>query len=81
MPKKKEVRPKRRVMTPKKCVFCEDKKEPWFSDIEALQKFLTERGKIVGRTRSGLCAKHQRHLTLAVKYSRYLALLPYISRD
>lgn len=81
MAKKKEIRPKRRIITPKKCFFCEEKKEPVFSEIETLQKFLTERGKIIGRTRSGICSKHQRHLTLAIKYARHLALVPYISRD
>ena len=82
MAKKKQLRPKRRITAaPKKCVFCEEKKEPWFSDVEPLQRLLTERGKITGRSRNGLCAKHQRHLTLAVKYARQLALLPYLSRD
>jgi small subunit ribosomal protein S18 len=52
-----------------------------YSDVETLQKFLTERGKIMGRARNGLCAKHQRHFTLAVKYARHLALLPFISKD
>ena len=79
--KKKEIRPRRRITTPKKCLFCEEKKEPNYFDTETLQKFLTERGKIVGRSRNGLCARHQRHFALAVKYARHLALLPFISRD
>lgn len=81
MPKRKLQRPKRKFTTPKNCVFCDEKKEPWFSDLDPLQKLLTERGKIIGRSRSGLCAMHQRHLTSAVKYARHLALLPFISRE
>jgi small subunit ribosomal protein S18 len=79
--KKKEIRPRRKLTSPKKCFFCEEKKEPTYADVETLQKFLTERGKIMGRARNGLCAKHQRHLTLNIKYARHLALLPFISRD
>ena len=82
MAKKKQLRPKRRIAAaPKKCAFCEDKKEPWFSDVEPLQRQLTERGKITGRSRNGLCAKHQRRMNTAVKYARQLALLPYLSRE
>jgi len=79
--KKKEIRPRRRTATPKKCFFCEEKKEPTYMEIEILQKFLTERGKIIGRARNGLCSRHQKHFSLAVKYARHLALLPFISRD
>ena len=79
--KKKDIRPKRRITTPKKCLFCEEKRDPSYEDVETLQKFLTERGKIVGRARNGLCAQHQRQLALAVKYARHLALLPFTSRD
>lgn len=81
MPKKKIMKPRKRLTAPKKCAFCEEQKTPWFSDVEMLQRFLTERGKIVGRSRNGLCAAHQKDLTQAVKYARHLALLPYMSRD
>ncbi len=62
-------------------MFCEEKKTPNYSDTATLQKFLTERGKIIGRVRSGLCAKHQRQLTEAIKYARHLALLPFIGKE
>jgi len=81
MKKKKQLRPKRKILTPKKCFFCEEKKEPAFAEIEPLQKFLTERGKIIIRTRTGLCARHQRGLTKEVKRARFLALLPFLSRE
>jgi len=81
MAKKIIRRPRKRIIISKKCFFCDEKKEPWFSDIENLQRFLTERGKIMGRSRTGICAKHQKQLTLAVKYARHLALLPFVARD
>ena len=42
-----------------------------------LRSFVTDRGKIQPRRRTGVCAKHQRHLTLAIKRARHLALLPF----
>lgn len=73
----KVKRQKRKVMVPKDCYFCKENKTPWYSDVPALQKFVTERGKMLGRQRSGLCAKHQRRLTSAIKHARLLALLPF----
>jgi len=68
-----------RSRKPGKCPFCEQGSEPQFSDPSRLKGFLTERGKIVARSRSGVCLKHQRALTEAVKRARYMALLPYVS--
>jgi len=79
--KKTTMRPKRKIITPKKCVFCDEQKTPHYSDVTMLSKFVSERGKMLGRVRTGLCAKHQRRLTDAVKYARHLALLPFIVRD
>ncbi|MBI2028002.1 MAG: 30S ribosomal protein S18 [Candidatus Levybacteria bacterium] len=61
------------------CFFCKYKVEPSFKDIENLEKFITPRKKILGRDKSGVCARHQRKLTKQVKYARYLGLLPYVS--
>lgn len=72
---------KRKTNTPKKCYFCSESKTPWFSDTSVLQRYMTERGKIIGRARSGLCAKHQRMLTTAIKHARHLALLPFIGQS
>lgn len=70
---------KRRKVVPvvKNCSFCKEKKEPWLADTQVLKRFLTERGKIIGRSRNGLCAKHQRVLALSIKHARHLALLPF----
>lgn len=78
---KAKRRPKKKISVPKNCYICTEKKEPAFTDIEVLNRFLTERGKIIGRMRSGICAKHQRHLTLAIKYARHLALLPFVAQN
>ncbi len=56
-------------------------KEPGFhfdyKDPQQLRYFITDRGKIVPRRISGLSAKQQRELTVAVKRARNIALLPY----
>ena len=48
-----------------------------YKDPQQLKYFITERGKIVPRRISGLSAKQQRALTLAIKRARNIALLPY----
>jgi small subunit ribosomal protein S18 len=53
--------------------------EPNFMDIDNLKKFISVRGKILSRKKTGVCAKHQRKLSKQIKYARYLALLPYVS--
>jgi small subunit ribosomal protein S18 len=49
-----------------------------YKDDKLLSRFLTERGKILPRRLSGVSARHQRQLAIAIKRARYLALLPYI---
>ncbi|GGF94121.1 30S ribosomal protein S18 [Paenibacillus abyssi] len=48
-----------------------------YKDIELLKKFISERGKILPRRVTGTSAKYQRALTIAIKRSRQVALLPY----
>ncbi len=49
-----------------------------YKDEKLLSRFITERGKILPRRLSGVSARHQRQLSVAIKRARYLALLPYI---
>lgn len=48
-----------------------------YKDTETLKKFISERGKILPRRVTGTSAKYQRMLTIAIKRSRQIALLPY----
>ena len=50
-----------------------------FRDEKRLVRFLTELGKIVPRRTSGNCNQHQRQLAKALKRSRHLALIPFVS--
>lgn len=72
------INKKRRRTKKKVCIFCADKiKHIDYKDVQKLKKYITERGKIIPRRMSGNCAIHQRALTIALKRSRQMALLPY----
>lgn len=48
-----------------------------YKDPASLGRYMTEQGYIIGRNKSGLSQKQQRHLTRAIKHARHLALLPF----
>jgi len=69
----------RYVPSRKVCSFCVDKvKTIDYKAPEKLRNYISDRGKIVPRRRTGTCAKHQRILATAIKRARHLALLPYV---
>src|SRR5579885_1253773 len=49
-----------------------------YKDVKLLQRFLSERGKIVPSRITAVSTKKQRELAQAIKRARYLALLPYL---
>jgi small subunit ribosomal protein S18 len=76
----RKSRPRGRKSRRKVCQFCVDKMEHIdYKDTARLRKCITERGKIMPRRMSGVCAKHQRELAIAIKRARVVALLPYVS--
>lgn len=63
----------------KVCAFCATKDAKIdYKDVKKLQRFLSERGKILPRRVTGNCAKHQRALTIEIKRSRIMALIPFV---
>ncbi len=48
-----------------------------YKDVNLLRKFVTENGKILPRRITGCNAKNQRAITLAIKRSRALGILPF----
>jgi len=65
----------------KVCKFCTEKIEAIsYRDVRLLQGFVAERGKIVPRRLTGVCTRHQRRLSLAIKQSRNIALLAFATR-
>ena len=60
------------------CIFCKTNKNPDYKDFESLSKYVSDRARILGKDRTGICSKHQRRLSTAIKRARHLALLPYV---
>ncbi|MFC1860900.1 30S ribosomal protein S18 [Chloroflexota bacterium] len=66
--------PKRKV-----CSFCVNKdREIDYKEPSKLRSFISDRGKIEPRRKTGTCARHQREVASAIKRARHLALLPYV---
>jgi small subunit ribosomal protein S18 len=66
--------PRRKV-----CFFCRDKVQYIdYKDPSLLRPYISDRGKIAPRRKSGTCARHQRALSRAIKRARHLALLPFV---
>jgi small subunit ribosomal protein S18 len=68
----------------KQCRFCvstEQERAIDYKNSTLLYNFLTERGKILPSRISGVCSKHQRTLSGAIKKSRTMALVSYIAQS
>lgn len=52
-----------------------------YKDVALLKRFVSPRGKILPTRLTGVSAKYQRKLTIAIKRARHLALLPYEAKD
>jgi small subunit ribosomal protein S18 len=85
MTQSREGRPRRTgrgkyIPRRKVCFFCRDKVQYIdYKDPSQLRPYISDRGKIAPRRKSGTCARHQRALSRAIKRARHLALLPFVS--
>ena len=52
-----------------------------YKDTRLLQRYVSERGKIVPRKISGTSAHYQRQLATAIKRARHIALLPFVAEN
>jgi small subunit ribosomal protein S18 len=73
----KKTSSNRRFIRRRVCSFCVETNLPDYKDISRLRRFVTERGKIMPRAKTGVCAAHQRRLAQEVKKARQIALLSY----
>ena len=65
----------------KHCHFCTNNiKNIDYKDVENLKRFLDPFSKIMPKTKTNICSKHQRKLARAVKRARLLALIPFVTR-
>ena len=79
MPAKRDNRYRTRKKK-KVCQFCVDKSPHIdYKDTVKLKRFMSERSKILPRRTTGTCAQHQRQLAEAIKRSRQIALIAYVT--
>ncbi len=68
-------------MKEKVCYFCQRQVAHLdYKDTQLLRRFTSAYAKITSSKRSGVCARHQRKLSQAIKRARFMALLPYTVR-
>ena len=71
-------KPIRKAPRRKVCAFCIDKAQTIdYKDVAKLRKYITEKGKILPRRMTCVCAQHQRALASAIKRARIADLLPF----
>ena len=75
-------RPRRREWSGRKrqCRFCAQRRaqDIDYKNIELLEAFTDDRGRIRKARRGGVCRAHQSMLSAAIKRARQMALLPYV---
>ena len=59
------------------CQMCAGKSVD-YKDVMIVSKYINEKGKIMPRRQTGACAKHQRHISEQIKWSRFMALIPFV---
>lgn len=72
----------RKKRTPRRCPFmAAGWKSIDYKDVETLKRFITDKGKILPRRITGISARFQRLLNIAIKRARYIGLLPFVSEE
>ncbi|MFA5127737.1 MAG: 30S ribosomal protein S18 [Patescibacteria group bacterium] len=65
----------------KGCLYCANQRTVVdYKDIASLRRFVSSYMKIAPRRRSGLCAKHQRQVSSAIKRARQASLMPFMPK-
>lgn len=63
------------------CFFCsQNLKEIDYKEIDLLRRFISSQMKIVDPRHTGVCARHQRLLSQAIKRARFMGLVPFVGR-
>ena len=77
--KKREPKKGKKILRKKPCRLCRDKaKSVDYKDTSLLNRFVSDRGKIISSRLTGNCSKHQRMVANAVKRARLAAFLPFV---
>jgi len=74
----KRKKSKKIILQNTKCPFGRDTHKIDYKDVYKLKKFITPRGRILPRSRTGVCMLCQRKLAKSVKRARFMALIPFV---
>lgn len=77
MANKKKTTTKKRQIQNLSCPFGGKPDKIDYKDVHTLKKYITTRGRILARSRTGVSHNCQRKLAVSIKRARYMALLPY----
>ena len=65
----------------KQCFFCsQNVKVIDYKDADLLKRFVSSQAKIINPKHTGVCAKHQRQLSQAIKRARIMGFLPFVKK-
>lgn len=79
MAKKKIMKLDKGIFKKKPCRMCKEKvKSVDYKNAGIVNRFISDRGRIIGSRITGNCAKHQRMAAKAVKKARIAALVPFV---
>lgn len=74
-------KPSQQTKKKRQCYFCYDHQEHIdYKDVQTLRRYLSSFAKIVAKKRSGVCMRHQRGLSSAIKRARIMAILPFVQK-
>ncbi len=66
---------------PQQCFFCsQNLTNVDYKEVDLLRRFVSSQAKIIDPRHTGICAKHQRKLALAIKRARFMGLLAYVRK-
>jgi len=75
--KKRKIQSRKKLLKGLTCPFNDNPDKIDYKDVHTLKKYITTRGRMLPRTRTGVSHKCQRKLALSVKRARFMSLLPY----
>ncbi|MGE3062236.1 MAG: 30S ribosomal protein S18 [bacterium] len=78
---REEQKDQREVKREKKCRICIKSDTVDYKDVQSLSRFMNDRGKILPRRVTGLCAKHQKLVSEGIKTARQMSLLSNIDEN
>lgn len=65
----------------KQCYFSSNNiKHVDYKDVDLLKKFINPHARMLRGKQTGVCAKHQRSVAMAIKRARFMGLMSYIAR-